>query len=239
MQARGVQNNLSNPFFSIILPSYNRTHLLPRAIDSVIRQSFVEWELIVVDDGSTDDTRDVVLSYVIKDDRIKYFSHTHSGLARTRNLGLKYANGMYITFIDSDDEYRTEHLSVRHYFLAMHPDVDLLHGGVTIIGNEYVADKFNPEKKIHLSDCAIGGTFFIRSGLVEKIGGFPLVDYGDDAVFFERAKETNAVIAKIEEPTYVYHREGTDSMCAIVEREGMEALKIFQGGGKAVTKKNN
>lgn len=216
------------PFFSIILPTYNRAHLLPRAISSALRQTFQDWELVIADDGSTDETANVVAEYLRQDQRIKFFVHEHCGLARTRNFGLQHAQGEYVTFLDSDDEYEPGHLQKRFEFLTSHPETELLHGGVNIIGDEYVADKFDPTRKIHLSECVIGGTFVIRRELVQKLGGFPIVDYGDDNAFFALAEKNGAVIRKIDAPTYIYHREEPDSMCAIVERDGIEALREFQ-----------
>lgn len=87
---------------SIITPAYNRETLLPRMIRSVRSQVFKDWELIVIDDGSTDNTKDVVKSF--KDPRIKYFYTENSGAADSRNTGTRVATGEYLIFLDSDDE---------------------------------------------------------------------------------------------------------------------------------------
>jgi len=87
---------------SIIVPTYNRSHLIGEAIQSVIDQSYENWELIIVDDGSTDDTRKRVEEF--KDDRIRYYFIEHSGIiGNVRNVGLRYVRGDYIAFLDSDD----------------------------------------------------------------------------------------------------------------------------------------
>ena len=87
--------------FSIITPTYNRAHILSRAIDSVLKQTFQNWELIIVDDGSNDYTKDIILKY--KDKRIRYFYQENKGVCSARNLGALNAKGEYITFLDSDD----------------------------------------------------------------------------------------------------------------------------------------
>lgn len=87
---------------SIITPAYNRAALLPRMINSVRNQTFEAWELIIVDDGSTDHTRDVVNSF--EDSRIKYFYTSNSGAADSRNTGAGNATGEFLIFLDSDDE---------------------------------------------------------------------------------------------------------------------------------------
>ena len=177
------------PFFSIITPVYNRAHLLPRAVQSAMRQTFADWGLFIVDDGSTDETSAVAASLCAKDARVSMLTHSHCGLARTRNLGIRNAQGAYITFLDSDDEYAPEHLQTRFAYLNARPETDLLQGGVLIDGNEFVADKFNPSKTISLRECVIGGTFVVRRALVDSLGGFPHVDYGDDSAFYSNALE--------------------------------------------------
>jgi glycosyltransferase involved in cell wall biosynthesis len=88
---------------SIVIPTYNRAHLIGRAIQSIVAQSSQDWELIVVDDGSTDNTEMVVAEF-LSDQRIKYYRKKNSGAAETRNVGAAKANGDLITFLDSDDE---------------------------------------------------------------------------------------------------------------------------------------
>lgn len=91
---------------SVIIPTYNRSHLLPRAIDSVLSQTFTNFELIIIDDGSTDGTKEVVSKYQKKDNRIKYIKHEiNMGGNKARNTGIKSSRGDYISFLDSDDEW--------------------------------------------------------------------------------------------------------------------------------------
>ena len=93
------------PKVSIIIPTYNRANLLPRAINSVLNQTFKDFELIIVDDGSTDNTRKVVKEFEEKDSRIKYiWQENFGGPAKPTNTGLKISKGKYIAFLDSDNE---------------------------------------------------------------------------------------------------------------------------------------
>ena len=102
---------MGSSFFSIILPSYNRAQFLPRAIKSVLIQDFKDWELIIVDDGSTDTTKEVVESFVKHDSRIKYIWQENAERSAARNHGISKAKGEYICFLDSDDYYLSNHLS--------------------------------------------------------------------------------------------------------------------------------
>ena len=92
------------PEVSIIIPVYNRSHTIARAIDSVLSQTYQNYEVLLVDDGSKDDSRKVILSY--SDPRIKLFEHVENrGAAAARNTGIRQAQGKYIAFLDSDDEW--------------------------------------------------------------------------------------------------------------------------------------
>ncbi|MGD0711505.1 MAG: glycosyltransferase family 2 protein [Bacteroidales bacterium] len=96
------------PFFSIILPTFNRAYMLSRAIHSVIEQTFPGWELIIIDDGSTDNTPDIVKEF--SDSRIIYIYQQNAERSTARNNGIDLAKGKYICFLDSDDYYLPNHL---------------------------------------------------------------------------------------------------------------------------------
>src|SRR5690349_9794749 len=209
------------PFFSIILPTFNRAHLVLRAVESVMKQGFDDWELVIIDDGSKDDTFSKLRDLVAGDERLRYhFSHNR-GLAGARNLGCSMASGKYLTFLDSDDEYLPNHLEIRYKVLSQGPSIELLHGGVEVIGERLVPDKSDPSVKVDIADCVVGGTFFIRRDLWSRLGGFKDV-YGDDNEFYLNAADHGATIAKVEDATYRYYRTESDSLCSIVSRDGIE-----------------
>ena len=160
------------PFFSVIITTYNRANLLVKALDSLICQTENDWEAIIVDDESTDDTYLRVLPYIQANSNIRYISVIHGGEAMSKNKGISSSFGKYITFLDSDDEYELSHLQKRKEILMHDPSIRFLYGGTKIIGNQYVPDRFDPSKIIHLSKCTIGGTFFIEKDTLLKLKGF-------------------------------------------------------------------
>ena len=92
------------PLVSVIIPTYNRKHVLTKAIQSVINQTYQSLELLIIDDGSTDGTEKAVKEF--SDSRIRYFRYEcNMGVAAARNVGVKEATGEYIAFLDSDDEW--------------------------------------------------------------------------------------------------------------------------------------
>ena len=98
------------PKISVIIPAYNQAHFLGAAVESVLSQSMPDFELIIVNDGSTDQTEQVVLSY--QDSRITYVSQQNRGLSGARNTGIRQASGDYLTYLDSDDAFFPQKLAV-------------------------------------------------------------------------------------------------------------------------------
>ena len=98
------------PRVSVIIPTYNRSVLLKEAIESVLQQRLKDFELIVIDDGSTDDTRSIVKA--VNDPRVKYFYQNNEGVSGARNAGLDKAIGEYIAFLDSDDLWPDSYLDI-------------------------------------------------------------------------------------------------------------------------------
>lgn len=203
------------PFFSVIVTCHNRAHILERALKSLLLQDLQDWECLIVNDGSTDDTDAIVQSWIYSDDRFRYLKHGHRGQALTKNAGILASSGLFITFLDSDDEYKPDHLSIRKAMLEEYTHLDLLHGGVSIIGDPYVPDMNNPGKLIHLSECIIGGTFVFSASAIHALNGFDNVSYGDDTKLFEKAEQAGLSIAKTDYPSYVYYRDMPDSLCNI------------------------
>ena len=102
------EQNSESPLVSVVIPTYNRADVLPRAIRSVIRQTFTDFELIIIDDGSQDRTREVVKEFT--DPRIRYIRQENQGANAARNHGIRKAKGRYISFLDSDDEFHENNL---------------------------------------------------------------------------------------------------------------------------------
>lgn len=121
-------------FFSVIIPTYNRAALVMNAIRSVLQQRFADWEVIVVDDGSTDNTRDMVTA--LQDPRVKYIYQDHAERSAARNNGISHAQGKFICFLDSDDVYLPHHLESLHELILENKGIEGMY--VThVIRNEF------------------------------------------------------------------------------------------------------
>ncbi len=170
---------MRKPRVSVIIPTYNRDALLKRAIKSVLNQTYKEFEIIVVDDGSTDKTFDVVKKF--EDKRIKYIRlKERHGASHARNIGIKLARGKYIAFLDSDDEWLPKKLEKQINVLENSPPkVGVVYTGYWIIWDNkkflgkipkmrgYIFEDELLEDHISPTSCIL-----LRKICIEKVGGF-------------------------------------------------------------------
>lgn len=217
------------PETTVVIPTYNRADVLQRAMDSVLDQTVRDFELVVVDDGSTDDTQTVVESY--DDDRVRYVAHeTNRGANVARNTGIEVAEGTYVAFLDSDDEWHPRKLEaqlerlrssewVGAYcdttiqtdsasgrlqrrvadLLAAADDQGTTEGGERLVG-EILADNVQP---------AAGSTLIVETDVARAVGGFDEeLDRFQDPEFVLRILEEGP-IAYVDEPLVVRHDTGS------------------------------
>jgi glycosyltransferase involved in cell wall biosynthesis len=165
------------PQVSVIIPTYNRGWIIKEAIDSVLAQDYTEFEVIVVDDGSTDHTSDILNSY---GDVIKVFSEKNKGVSAARNRGIEEASGTFIAFLDSDDLWLSQKLSVQIEFFNQTPDALICQTEEVWIRNGL---RVNPKKrhkkpsgmifKPSLELCLISpSAVMIRRSLFDRVGEF-------------------------------------------------------------------
>jgi glycosyltransferase involved in cell wall biosynthesis len=200
------------PFYSVIITTYNRAELVKRALESLILQTETDWEAIIVDDDSKDNTESELERFLEAFPKISYIKKEHSGEPLSKNAGIFASTGRYITFLDSDDEYDPLHLESRKDILEGDRSIKFLHGGVTVLGNQFVPDRFEPGKPVNLSDCVIGGTFFVERDLLISLGGFKDIYLGADADLLDRALKEGTRVKRVLYPTYIYHHETEDSI---------------------------
>jgi len=217
----------SQPFFSIIITTFNRALILQRALDSLISQTEHDWEAIIVDDESMDDTYLQILPYLQSYNKIKYLRKAHDGEVGSKNTGTNASSGKFISFLDSDDEYKPNHLQSRKAILMHDPSIRFLYGGAKIIGNQYVPDRFDYNKRIHLNECVIGGTFFIEQNVFIQLKGFRKIMIGTDADLFDRAVESGVLIRETKIQTYIYHHENEDSITNILIKNNTESAAVY------------
>ena len=198
---------------SVILTVYNRETLVTKAINSVLNQSYKNFEIVIIDDGSTDNTVFKIIPFLKKLGNITFCSQQNKGNPSALNTGIKLSSGKFITFLDSDDEYETDHLAKRIKFFRKNPNVDLIYTTANIVGEAkdyFVPDARNKNKLIHLNNCVIGATLFGKQNVFKTLNGFKN-KYSHDYDFVKRA-EKKYKIKKLDLPTYIYYRNSENSV---------------------------
>ena len=162
----------NNPLVSIILPTYNRAHLLPNAINSVLAQTWENWELIIWDDGSSDNSKDVVMSF--DDHRVCYHFGGNKGVAAARNQAISRAGGEYLAFLDSDDEWMEDKLLTQIEALQAHPEIDLIFSNfenVNLVQNRRSVNFSDFQEAFEMMTTSVldSGFLEIKHGFLESL----------------------------------------------------------------------
>lgn len=211
------------PKISIVIPAYNRANVIGRAIKSVLLQTYDNFEIIVVDDGSTDNTKDIVESFA--DDRISYVCQKNSGAPVARNTGLKIAKGKYIAFLDSDDEWLPTFLEAALQKFNSDSDISCVYCLTgKIFDNQICLERDDYLEGYIYKEALEQGfitspTFLIcKKSCFDKIGEWDisLKCCQDDDICFRLAKYFKFGLVK--EIQAVYHTDGGGQICSSASR---------------------
>lgn len=176
--------------FSIIIPAYNAAKTIDAAVDSVEAQRFGSWELVIVDDGSTDDTQVVAEERAKTDPRIRIIRQANCGSGAARNAAAKVAVGDYLVFLDADDELDPEYLAAQHEFITSHPGAAIYSVHATVFGEGVeaapwhpIADRAQPYS-LGLDDLLTTNPIYVSACVSAEafhaVGGFAADRYAED-----------------------------------------------------------
>ncbi len=205
-----------NPLFSIIIPLYNKEQSIRNTISSILKQTYDNFEIIVIDDGSTDNSLAIVKE--INDSRIKVFSKKNGGVSSARNYGINKAKGTYILFLDADDILLSNSLSVYYDLIMKYPNIKVFTTNFNIIGTDgsiYTHCKktktstiASPYRELYLRKIYIRtGNTLIHSSCFDEIGSFnENLSCYEDLEFNIRLLDSFQV-AYSPEVTFIYIRE--------------------------------
>jgi glycosyltransferase involved in cell wall biosynthesis len=244
------------PLVSVIMIFLNAERFIGEAIDSVLRQTYPHWELLLVDDGSTDASTSIAKCYVAeRPNRVRYLEHpghVNRGMSATRNLGVRNSTGELIAFLDSDDVWMPQKLEQQVAIMLAHPKIGMVCGAakywtswsealsrdrpdcVVYTGAPQDQVSYPPSLLLQLSPLGKGaspcqGDFIVRREIFDKVGGF------EDR--FVGAYEDHAFLAKVylvtpiyvSSTTLMWYRRHPDSCMSVVSREGKRqaALREF------------
>ena len=209
-----MQRNIDNTKVSVIIPTFNRAELLPRAIKSVLDQKFQDFELIIVDDGSSDNTAEVVKDLQKKDERISFFSQDNQGSAGARNFGIKNSKGEFIAFLDSDDEWLPQKLERQIEYLHRNREIKLVGcGSYDINSKTYEKRKFIPKTKtdsfkngLIVFEIHSASSVILRKDVLKKMELFDKkLRISEDRDLWLRILENGDEIGFVKEPLFNYY----------------------------------
>ncbi|MCC1498225.1 glycosyltransferase family 2 protein [Alcanivorax sp. 1008] len=220
---------------SVIMPVFNGEFIIDSAIQSVMAQTFRNWELIIINDGSNDDTAAILDA--LNDSRIRVVHQANSGASSARNVGLVLARGEYVTFLDADDCLPRDALKSRAAFLDKHPEVDIVNGSVNVMSAGNLIRIYKPDLTIGplLDRLAVldEGVFFNPMYMLrrKKIGlqRFPVgVSHCEDIIFFlSLAHQANLIYGAVPDVVYEYRIQPGSAMANLdgIERGYLELLR--------------
>jgi glycosyltransferase involved in cell wall biosynthesis len=215
---------LTNPAISIIVPCYNQAAFLSETLNSVLAQTATNWECIIVNDGSTDDTETVAKEWAVRDERFKYIHQQNGGLSAARNTGIESAKGEYILPLDSDDLIGKEYIEKALKAFKADKNIKLVY---------CLANKFGAENKLWdlvpytyqnllINNCIFCSSVYPKSSW-QQIGGYDIhfkKGY-EDWEFWLRMLDKNSQVYQIPEVLFFY-RIRPNSMLATMQDTDIE-----------------
>lgn len=236
-----MEQSERKPVFSVIIPTYNREKLIGRAIDSVLNQTFKDFELIIVDDGSTDNTKEIIERYT--DQRIRYIYKENGGQNSALNKGIEFAKGKYVAFLDSDDEWLDEKL--RKVYIKYHTDtnIDIVYhyvgtrrkNGIVSLRNDCLEGYVYKEVLWQEYLCC-PTALVCKKICLDRIGGFDekFVMYQDDEICYRLTKLYH--VGLIKQVLGVMHGDASNRVTTDYVRTARDYLQLINKFKKDIIK---
>lgn len=214
-----IKNIKNNPLISVLMPVYNAGPFLNQAIDSILNQTFADFEFIIINDGSTDQTESIVLSYT--DSRIRYFNNpVNLGIVKTLNRGIDLAKGKYLARMDADDIALPKRFEKQYLLMESNPEIAVCGSQITLINNANIKTEQAPvpilDKNIKIllifSNVFTHSAAFFRTEIIKKFKYNTDYPYGEDYYLFAQIAIKNQVANHPEKlMLYRIHEQNTTS----------------------------
>ena len=214
-----------NPMISVIVVTYNRAHYLKDALDSILRQTFKDYEIILVDDGSTDNTKEIVEQY----EGIQYIYQEHGGISKARNTAVKVAKGKWIATLDSDDLWNEKKLQKQVDYIRTHPDCRIVftafHNFTNIPEkrlNQRQTSLLQTATECYLPSALIDARLFDEIGLYDET-----IEWGEDIDWIFRLRILRVDVTHyIDEVLYLRRVHSSNISISAKEINNMDIWKM-------------
>lgn len=230
---------MAYPFFSIIIPVYNIKNYIAFTLNSVVNQTFHDFEVICVDDGSTDGSADILEKYGAADNRLRIIHKVNGGVSSARNLGLDYASAEWIIFVDGDDALREDSLEIIYNTILDNPSADIVAYGVKFVDSisKYDLQKQEVNPLVHAVTYSLTVPFCVLNHYTVWSSAFKLkmledlrfenLKNGEDQLFYNHAALKSKSYLEIKTNLYYYsQRAGSAVNSAWSERKQEDLLKM-------------
>ncbi|WP_165043396.1 glycosyltransferase family A protein [Dysgonomonas sp. ZJ709] len=221
-----------NPKISIIVPCYNQAAYLSETLQSVLDQEYADWECIIVNDGSPDNTEEIAMQWFEKDSRFKYFYKTNSGVSDTRNFGIQQATGEYILPLDSDDKIESHYISKALKVFEKNTDTKLVYSNSILFGKKdekIIAHEFNFERLL-FENYIFCSAIFRKADFLKTSGYNPNMKHGlEDWDFWLTFLKKEDVVVKLDDFHFFYRIKDISRSQAIdIKKNESLLLQIFK-----------
>lgn len=222
-----------SPVISIIVPCYNQAQYLPETLQTVLEQVYANWECIIVNDGSPDNTEEVALEWCGKDDRFKYLKKENGGLSDARNYGIKHSLGKYILPLDSDDKISKDYTREAIELLENDPAIKLVFCRAQLFGGdnqEWELLPYTYENLLFVRNCIYCSAVYKREDYNKTVGYNVNMIYGwEDYDFWISLLNKDDKVVKLDNIHFFYRTKDVSMRTLITkEKEDYLRLQIFK-----------
>lgn len=224
------------PIISVIVPCYNQGKYLAETLNSIVDQTYTNWECIIINDGSTDSTKEIANSFCNKDSRIHYIEQSNQGLAIARNNGIRASVGEYILPLDADDIIDPTYIEKALNHFQEHPETSIVYCRARLFGavnQDWDLPQYNYESFIWMN-CIFCSAVFKRADYDKTIGYNPNMIYGfEDWDLWLSILSKDSTVYQIDEPLFFY-RKKSQSMTTTTHEQMREIYSIIYNNHKEI-----
>lgn len=221
---------MDNSLVSIIIPAYNSESFIAETLDSVLSQTYRNWECIIVDDGSTDGTRPIVERYIQKDSRFQYRHQENQGPSVARNNAIAHSSGKYILPVDADDMITPFYVVKAVDYFEQFPSTKLVYGLVSFFGDKtgmWDLPEYNYNDFI-FNNCIISSAMFKREDYAKTSGYNPNMVYGhEDWDLWLSLLDKDSIVHRLNEVVYFYRKQKQSRTTSAIDNLTLSLRQLY------------